>query len=771
LTRRFFLTKETPFLLPGELFTASKVRCSHERKKKMKKLIRSGVSVLTCLAVLMTTLFFASPLKSSAAGTGTVTITVEGAQNTIYSDTVSFSDGDFLYPILEQALASKSIHITASDTQYGKYISEIGGETAASNYSTWWSLYVNGAASSVGASSLKLTSGQNIVLALVGNNTVYPQIKTVPQSPVAGQSFKVNVSADKVTYDANWNPTTTHIDLPGVSVVYNGASYTTDLNGDAVVANSGSVGANTLSVSENRTGSYPLIVRTKATVNVAAAPTQPTGGDFDEANCSVTFILSDNASSTKDAVLTEGFKSTSRDRFGRATVFTLPKGTVITGPQSWDGSFKVPTNTPVSSLNVPNGSARMAVNCGLSGSGLTFSDFAVIVMPGQSGKLAGYFDESGSFHSIPKLASNAAPSSGDDGYYDDTANDTLVVYTKHMSSFVAYSPSVSVTDTAVSDAVSGAASYLSSDTSDWTAFARVRAGFSLPSGYLASVASELKENGGDLGSPAALAKTILALRAAGVDPTNFDGYNLVEKLANYDGLDSRYTVNFPIFALIALSSADYQRPSTDKWNADNLIALICSKQGADGGFALADSFSEDCDITSMALAALAPHVKTNAAAAQAAAKALSYLSSIQRQNGGFVSAGSDSESSESDSQVVIALSAAGVDPLTDSRFLKNGKSPLDALMAFRNSDGGFSHVSGSKSDLIATQQALMALNAYQRFVSQTSRLYDLSDVAVNLAYKSAVANPKTDDASLVFTVLPCALAALALSRPRRRNNR
>lgn len=738
----------------------------------MKKLIRSGVSILTCLAVLMTALFFSAPLVTKAAGTGSVTLRVEGAQNTIYSDTVSFSDGDYLYPVLEKALDAKGISITASDSKYGKYITAVGTESADTvSYTTWWSLYVNGAASAVGASSLALSSGQNIVLALVGNDTLYPQIKLAPQNPVAGQSFKVNVSADKTAYDANYNPTTTHVNVQGASVGYNGKTYVTDQDGNAVIENAGSAGDSNLTISEYRSGNYPLLVRSQTAVHVAAAPTQPAGGDFDQSDNSVTFNLVDSGSGAKDAVLADGFTSTSRDSFGRSCVFTLPKGAVIAGPQSWDGSFTVPTNTVVSSVNVPGGNARMAVKCGLTGAGLTFSDFATIILPGQSGKLAGYFDESDVFHTMPKLSSNTAPSSGHDGFYDDAANDELVVYTDHLSTFVAYVNSVSVSDSTVSDAVSGAASHIFSDTSDWTAFALVRAGFGLPSGYLDGVAAELAENGGDLGTPATLSKTILALRAAGVDPTSFCGYNLVDKLANYDGLGTRYSVNFQIFALIALGSANYSRPSTDMWNADRLIGLITAQQSSSGGFALASGFTEDPDITAMAVSALAPYVKTDSRAAQAVSRALDYLSGIQRPDGGFVSSGSSSESSESDSQVVIALCAAGVDPLTDVRFIKGGKSALDALMSFRNSDGGFAHISGGASDLIATQQALMALNAYQRYEKQSSRLYDLDDVPVSVSYKSSsspVANPKTGDGTLIFAALPCALALLTLIGSRRR---
>lgn len=131
---------------------------------------------------------------------------------------------------------------------------------------------------------------------------------------------------------------------------------------------------------------------------------------------------------------------------------------------------------------------------------------------------------------------------------------------------------------------------------------------------------------------------------------------------------------------------------------------IVSRQLDDGGWALSGNVS-DPDVTSMALCALSGISGYD----HAVETALNRLSVSQLDNGGWKSFGA--ESSESCSQVIIALTALGIDIFSDSRFIKNGNTAADALMSFRNSDGGFSHIHGGKSNSTATVQAFMAITS------------------------------------------------------------
>lgn len=194
-----------------------------------------------------------------------------------------------------------------------------------------------------------------------------------------------------------------------------------------------------------------------------------------------------------------------------------------------------------------------------------------------------------------------------------------------------------------------------------------------------------------------------------------------------------------IWGLVALDSKQYAVPSGSFYTREDILKEILSYQLPDGGFSFAGTIS-DCDTTAAALIALAPYVSSGRqytytlkrgkqevtkTAAQAAQAALARLSDIQLSTGGFASSGE--ETSESTSQVIVALCSLGIDPQSDKRFIKNGNSPLDALMAFRKTDGGFAHLKGEGSNSIAGEQALCALVSLHRLYNGMARLYDYTD--------------------------------------------
>lgn len=160
-----------------------------------------------------------------------------------------------------------------------------------------------------------------------------------------------------------------------------------------------------------------------------------------------------------------------------------------------------------------------------------------------------------------------------------------------------------------------------------------------------------------------------------------------------------------IYALILQSAAELSSSVTE----DEIIAAILSRQLSDGGWALSGSRS-DTDVTAMALQALAPY-RDRADVNAAAEAALGRLSGLQRDDGGFGSYGT--LNAESCAQVIIALKCLEIDPFTDSRFVKNGLSAADALLAYRCESGGFSHTQGGSENYLATVQACMAFTAVE----------------------------------------------------------
>lgn len=270
---------------------------------------------------------------------------------------------------------------------------------------------------------------------------------------------------------------------------------------------------------------------------------------------------------------------------------------------------------------------------------------------------------------------------------------------------------------------------------EWMALGLARSGRTVPSGYYDNVVKYVKENIDSNGrldrtKTTENARVILALTAIGKDPTNVGGYNLLDGFYNMKGCLLGQGVNAPIFALLALDSHNYT-PTHDDVTRESLVELILSDQvKADGGWALEGATAEasDVDMTAMAIQALAPYYKTNANVKSAVDKALGLLSTMQQPDGGYASW--RTVNSESCAQVIVALTALGIDPTVDSRFIKNGISVLDALCSYYVTGGGFSHTSGEGRDGMATEQGYYALAAYYRFVNKQNRLYDMTDVCV-----------------------------------------
>ena len=207
------------------------------------------------------------------------------------------------------------------------------------------------------------------------------------------------------------------------------------------------------------------------------------------------------------------------------------------------------------------------------------------------------------------------------------------------------------------------------------------------------------------------------------------GVDLTAGLGDMEYL-RRQGVNGPIWALIALDSGAYPDPApaggASPVTRAALVSEVLSSRCADGGWTLLGD-TLDVDITAMALTALAPYTE-DAAVQTAVDAALQLLSDSQLPTGGFVSW--DTENCESAAQVLVALTSLGIDPLTDSRFLKDGATVLDALCAFAVEGGGFRHIAEQTApDNMATEQGFYALAAYDRFTRGQSRLFDMTAAA------------------------------------------
>ena len=166
--------------------------------------------------------------------------------------------------------------------------------------------------------------------------------------------------------------------------------------------------------------------------------------------------------------------------------------------------------------------------------------------------------------------------------------------------------------------------------------------------------------------------------------------------------------------------------SSSKYSAGDVIGKILSEQYDDGGWALNTSVGvSDVDITAMAVQGLAPYYDSNSSVKTAVDKAIALLSSKQSDDGGFSSYYS-AKNPESAAQVIVALTSLGINPLTDTRFIKNENSAVDFMLTFRAADRGFTHTQGGTYNVSATTQALYSLVSIYRLQHGKGRLYELN---------------------------------------------
>ncbi|MBR5571405.1 MAG: hypothetical protein IKV99_02030 [Oscillospiraceae bacterium] len=275
---------------------------------------------------------------------------------------------------------------------------------------------------------------------------------------------------------------------------------------------------------------------------------------------------------------------------------------------------------------------------------------------------------------------------------------------------------------------------------EWTVFSLARGGyFNADNKYFTDyyhriaatvnkVAEEVNMNGAlDKNKSTDNARLMVALSAIGRDATFVGGWDLVEAYAK-NGINwiRKQGLNGTIWALIALDSNDYETPD-DATIRQQCVDAILAAQHDDNGWSLitAKAQTSNVDITGMALVALYPY-RDQPEVAEACEKAIAWMSESQLDNGGFPYG--LGETSESCAWAIVAATTWGINPDTDPRFIKNGKSAVDNLLTYYvAADKMFAH-QGTASNPMATDQACYALVAYSRFMNGEKALFDYSDV-------------------------------------------
>ncbi|HLO11894.1 MAG TPA: DUF4430 domain-containing protein, partial [Pseudoneobacillus sp.] len=254
---------------------------------------------------------------------------------------------------------------------------------------------------------------------------------------------------------------------------------------------------------------------------------------------------------------------------------------------------------------------------------------------------------------------------------------------------------------------------LKNEVGEWEAIALRQAGKKLPENYLTEVTKQIISKKGRFSKITDYERYTLGILAAGGNPMNVAGYNLVEAI--YNGNVEKQGLNGVFYGLIALDSANFEIPKSAKWSREKLVNNLLAKQNQDGGWSWDGGAKSDIDTTAMVLTALAPY-KSDVKVNSLIDVAVKYLS--QQYLTGKI------DNSSTAAQVVIGLTSIGIEA-NNKLFINNGTSIIAYLLTYHNADGGFDWQGGNESDVFSTSQAFQAIVAFQLSQNGKGLLYNL----------------------------------------------
>ena len=244
---------------------------------------------------------------------------------------------------------------------------------------------------------------------------------------------------------------------------------------------------------------------------------------------------------------------------------------------------------------------------------------------------------------------------------------------------------------------------------------------------------------GNLSKTSDLSRVILNMEALGIDPTDFDGRDLVKELNQAQDITNKGTY-VAATSLLALESGHFNDVITSPSKVQELVqVLLNDSKNYDNeawGFETDGAFTKDIDTTAVTVSALKTLIDNKddyqltddmvSSINTILQKATEFLTKSQLTDGGFGYSGSKTSNVNSTAVADVAFSTMD----KDTGKVQNDKaqnSAIDALINYQQKDGTFKT---DYSPELATGQALLGLEANVYQAQQKGSVYDFAKNSV-----------------------------------------
>ena len=217
-----------------------------------------------------------------------------------------------------------------------------------------------------------------------------------------------------------------------------------------------------------------------------------------------------------------------------------------------------------------------------------------------------------------------------------------------------------------------------------------------------SIVDYVQAHAGDLNDVGELERTMLVLRAAGLQ-ARIGNHNLLASLISKQQGDGSFgTINHTAFGILALRAGGRQTRSREVRAATR---WLLRQQNDDGGFGFAKAAASDVDDTGAVLQALAAGGRRKSSVVD---RGVRYLRGAQRPDGGFGQMAASESNAQSTAFAIQGLVAAGRNP----RKLRRTRTPIEYLKTLQAADGSVRYSrTSAQTPVWVTAQALAGLEA------------------------------------------------------------